>query len=59
MVTCENCGAELETADDLEREEVEEIELVEQDEGPPRIQLGVDIRDVYHCKKCGKVLGVS
>ncbi|MDS0279244.1 hypothetical protein NDI85_15695 [Halomicroarcula sp. S1AR25-4] len=59
MPRCENCGAELETADDLEHEEVDEVTLVDEDEGPPRIQIGVDIRDVYRCKKCGKVLGVS
>ncbi|WP_276273807.1 hypothetical protein [Haloarcula litorea] len=59
MPTCENCGATLETTDDLDHDEVEELELVEQEDGPPRIRLGVDIRDVWRCKQCGKVLGVS
>jgi len=33
-------------------------EVNEQDDGPPRMQIGVDSHDVWRCKGCGKVLGV-
>ena len=58
MVRCINCDTEYEHTDEVDHEEVDEIELVEQDDGPPRMQIGVDSRDVWRCKGCGKVLGV-
>lgn len=58
MVRCTNCKTDFEHADELDHEEVEAVSLVEEGEGPPRIQIGVDVHDVWRCKGCGKVLGV-
>lgn len=58
MVRCTNCNKEYETTDDVDHEEVKEISLVNEGEGPPRMQIGTGLRDVWRCKGCGKVLGV-
>ncbi|MBV0924395.1 hypothetical protein KTS45_09290 [Halomicroarcula limicola] len=59
MVRCENCGAEAETTDELDHDDVKQIELDEGGNGPPRVRYGANIRDLWLCKQCGKVLGVS
>ncbi|WP_224335883.1 hypothetical protein [Haloprofundus halobius] len=54
-----NCGADIETTDDAEHEhEVAELE-VDDAADPPRIILGAGTRDLWRCKNCGRVLGVS
>jgi DNA-directed RNA polymerase subunit RPC12/RpoP len=58
-VTCENCGREVETTEDVETEPVEELETDAEASGPPRIRHGVGQRDLYRCAGCGKVLGVN
>ena len=58
MVRCLNCDKEYEHEHEVDHEEVDEIELVEEDDGPPRMQIGTGQRDVWRCKGCGKVLGV-
>jgi ribosomal protein S27E len=58
-VTCDSCGHEVETTEDVEVETVEELAVEEAPGGPPSITYGVSQRDVYMCKGCGKLLGVS
>lgn len=57
--TCSECGAEIETATDVEAETVNEVEIQEGSDGPPRVQLGANKRDLYRCSGCGTILGVN
>jgi ribosomal protein S27E len=60
-VECANCGERIEDADDLEPDgTVHEIDLEPPESGDgPRIVLGAGQRDLWRCRSCGKVLGVS
>lgn len=54
-LTCPECGAEIDSADQLEHEhEVAEVEL--EDSGSISLYGN---RDLYMCKNCKRTLGVS
>ena len=57
MVHCETCNVDIEDPDSLEQDEVAEVDI-EPDSDGPRIRIGTGKRDVWRCKDCGKVLGV-
>ncbi|WP_224449711.1 hypothetical protein [Haloprofundus salilacus] len=58
-VQCPDCGAGIETTDDVEHEhEVADLELDDAVD-PPRVILGAGTKDLWRCKSCGRVLGVS
>ncbi|XVH31227.1 hypothetical protein ACNS7O_12640 [Haloferacaceae archaeon DSL9] len=53
--TCESCGAEIDSEDDLEVESVPVLT----DVSKRRVTVGADRRDLWLCKQCGATLGVA
>ncbi len=53
-VSCPDCGTEIESADDLEQEDVPEIET--HDDGSITL---FENNDLFLCKGCKKPLGMS
>lgn len=53
-LTCENCGHEIESADELEEHEVPEVEV----ESDGSLNLWGS-NNLFLCKECRKPLGIS
>jgi len=53
-LTCTECGADIESADDLDRQEIDELEV---DQDGSFSLYGNN--DLYLCKSCKKPLGVG
>ncbi|WP_129115703.1 hypothetical protein [Halegenticoccus tardaugens] len=59
---CPDCGAEIASKDGVEKgETVREITFDEREgtDEPPRVVLGAGRRNLWLCRRCGKVLGVN